>query len=314
MKGERTALGGRNHADGPLVVVFGASGISGGYVLRALRSAGLRTRATTHSDAGAKIIGDTADEVVRADLSDMETVRAALSGANAVYMIPPAMVDTETEFAVQVACAAEDKKIARLVYVSVLHPYTPGLHHHLRKAEAEAAIRNKSLTWTILQPAMYAQGVYRSYGGNSPGGRIPIPFNPDRLFSLVDLRELAKVGIKAITEKGHEYATYELSSTQGSMADMVRTIGRVRAVSLEPFRISTFDVALTRRLAARPPEALADWHAMNKNYDRYGFFGNNNVMRMLLGREPASFEDVVRSLASQHNDLPASVEGSAHAS
>ncbi|WP_439361560.1 SDR family oxidoreductase [Bradyrhizobium sp. DASA03007] len=288
----------RSHPDNRLVVVFGASGISGGYVLRALRAAGFRTRATTHTESGAKIIGCSADQVVHADLSNAETVRAALQGADAVYLIPPAMVSAETHYAITVARAAESERIRKLVYVSVLHPHTPGLRHHMRKAEAEAAIRSSSLSWTILQPAMYAQVVYRSYGGNSPAGQVSIPFNPDRLFALVDLRELAEVGVKSITERGHEHASYELSSTQGSMADMVRTIGRLRGVSLNPVQIPTFEVKLTPRLAARSPEGLADWHAMNEHYDRHGFLGNNNVMRMLLGREPATFETIARSLAS----------------
>ncbi|QOZ44719.1 hypothetical protein XH89_15475 [Bradyrhizobium sp. CCBAU 53340] len=288
----------RSHADNRLVVVFGASGISGGYVLRALRAAGFRTRATTHSDSGARVIGGSADQVVHADFSNVETIQAALKGADAVYLIPPAMVGAEAQYAIAVARAAENEKVRKFVYVSVLHPHTPGLRHHMRKAEAEAAIRSTSLSWTILQPAMFAQVVYRSYGGNSPAGRIPIPFNPDRLFSLVDLRELAEVGVKSIAERGHEYASYELSSTQGSMADMVRTIGRLRGLSLDPVQIRTFEVKLTPRLAARSPEGLADWHAMNEHYDRHGFLGNNNVMRMLLGREPATFETIARSLAS----------------
>jgi hypothetical protein len=35
---------------------------------------------------------------------------------------------------------------------------------------------------------------------------------------------------------------------------------------------------------------------MNRHYDRYGFLGNPNVLRMLLGRSPTSFRDYVLRL------------------
>ena len=36
---------------------------------------------------------------------------------------------------------------------------------------------------------------------------------------------------------------------------------------------------------------------MNSHYDQYGFRGNPNVLRWILGREPNTFENYVRRLA-----------------
>jgi len=47
------------------------------------------------------------------------------------------------------------------------------------------------------------------------------------------------------------------------------------------------------------PSASADMRAMWQEYDRHGLRGNSNVLRMLLGREPASFEQAAAVFAAR---------------
>jgi hypothetical protein len=42
------------------------------------------------------------------------------------------------------------------------------------------------------------------------------------------------------------------------------------------------------------PRALFDVKAMLDHYDAHGFVGNANILRMLLGREPLPFVDVMK--------------------
>ncbi|WP_329253412.1 hypothetical protein [Streptomyces canus] len=51
-------------------------------------------------------------------------------------------------FAIRALEAAEHAGARRFVYLFVLHPHTPGLRHHMRKANVEAAVRASELDWT----------------------------------------------------------------------------------------------------------------------------------------------------------------------
>jgi len=274
-------------------VVVGAAGQSGTLLLSALRPVNAHVRAVVHSVAGAeRAAAAGADEVVQAELANPASVRAAFEGVDAVYMIPPPFDPDEHTFAVTALRAAERAGATRFVYVSVLHPHTPALRHHLRKAEAEARVRESSLIWTILQPSMYAQQVYSTFG-SGPSGTVRVPFDPAASFSVIDLRDLSEIAVRVLTEAGHECATYELCGPRLTMAEMVRIAGRVRDVELEPVRVPPSDAPLPPPFA-KDPSAGADMRAMWEEYDRHGFRGNSNVLRMLLGREPTTFEEVAQ--------------------
>ena len=279
----------------PLVAVFGPSGMSGRYMLGALRKAGVRSRAVAHSDEGAAAIADQADEVVRADLANPPTLLAALEGVDAVYMIPPAMAFSETEFAQSALDAAEKAGARRFVYVSVVHPHLPPLYHHMRKAEAEVSVRHSKLEWTILQPGTYGQVACALFGGG-PAGEAKVPFNVDSPFCPLDLRELGEVGVKLLTESGHDSATYEVCGPRTTMGEMIRIIAKVRGVKLEPVAVKPADFPLPPKVLARGDRALSDMTAMWNYYNVHGLDGNSTIMRMLLGREPASFEQIARSV------------------
>jgi NAD(P)H dehydrogenase (quinone) len=281
---------------GAPIAVIGAAGISGLEVLRALKAAKLPVRAVVHSGAGAERASAAgADQVVQTELSEPESVARAVAGAAAVYMIPPSLHPDEDSFAIGAIRAAERAGVERFVYVSVLHPFTPAMAHHMRKGAVEVELRRSSLKWTILQPGMYAQVVCRMFG-SGPAGKALIPFNVDELFSVIDLRELAEVGVKALTEAGHEYAAYELCGTTLTMSEMVRVAGSVRGVRLQAESIPPLAAPVPPRLG---PSSAADLRAMFVEYDQHGLRGNNTVLRGLLGRSPASFAQTAKDTFGQ---------------
>lgn len=157
----------------PLLAVIGAAGLCGSYLLEAARQAPFRVRAVVHGPAGRERVAALgADEIVEADLAEPDAVRRAVQNADFVFMIPPAFHPEEDVFAIR----ALEAGARRFVYLSVLHPHTPGLRHHLRKANAEAAVRGSDLDWTILQPSMFAQIVLSTWG-RAPAGQVDVPFD-----------------------------------------------------------------------------------------------------------------------------------------
>ncbi|MEV5901130.1 NmrA family NAD(P)-binding protein [Streptomyces sp. NPDC052127] len=282
----------------PLIAVIGAAGLCGTYVLEAALRAPFRARAVVHGPAGRERVAALGvDDIVEADLEKPDTVREALKDADSVFMIPPAFHPEEDELAIRALQAAEHAGARRFVYLSVLHPHTPGLRHHLRKANAEAAVRASRLKWTILQPSMFAQIVLSTWG-RAPAGPVGVPFDVDNEFSFIDLRDLGEAGVEVLSGQGHDSATYELAGPALTLADAVRIAGRARGVALEARTVDRADAPLPPGVADSASRA-SDMRAMWQDYDRHGLRGNSNVLRMLLGREPASFEEAATAFAAR---------------
>jgi NAD(P)H dehydrogenase (quinone) len=273
------------------VAVLGAAGQTGRRVVRALARRGANVRAVVREARPAAEQPEAAD-VEAADLGDAAALTGALAGAGAVYHVPPAFSAQEVAFGANVIAAARAAGVRRVVYHSVLHAFTPSMPHHRRKAEVELALRESPLTWTVVQPAMYAQTPLQFL--DPARTQLTAPFDPDQPFTPVDLEDLAEAVATVLLDTGHDFATYELAGPEtvglaGMAAAMARVLGR--------------EVPLRRVPAAGAAGrtgAPADMRAMLEHYDAHGLVGNANILRMLLGREPTGFEDVMRrELAGQ---------------
>ncbi|MEH0421486.1 NmrA family NAD(P)-binding protein [Streptomyces sp. B21-083] len=273
------------------VVVAGGSGAAGRPLLRELLRRGLDVTAVTHSDEGATRLGAAGvPTVVHADLGDESALRAAFSGARAVYVIPPALHPHEDDLAINAVHAAAAAEVPRFVYHSVLQPYTPALRNHLRKSRVEAFLRDSELRWTILQPSIYAQVILGILARGGP--EVSVPFDPDAPLSVVDVADVAEVGAKVLTEDGHDYASYELCGPMTTLAEMVAVLAAHRHVELRPVPVPPSSAPLPPGALAEPLSA-ADMISTFAHYDAHGFRGNPAVLRFLLGRAPLDVAGVV---------------------
>jgi NAD(P)H dehydrogenase (quinone) len=273
------------------IAVIGAAGASGQHIVSALVGRAT-TRALVHSERGAaEALAAGADDTAVVELEHVGSVASALDGIDAVVMIPPALHSDENVLASNAMRAARDAGVGRFVYLSVLHPYTPTMAHHLRKAEAEAQLRHSQLEWTILQPAMFAQVIYAMFGSR-PTGPVVIPFDVEQRFASIDLVDLAEVAAKVLLEDGHEHASYALAGGAATMAEYVLTAGHLRGVELQP-QTGSPEGATLPPTVAEGSQSAADMRAMFGEYDQHGLHGNANVLTYLLGRAPHSFGEVV---------------------
>lgn len=273
------------------VALIGAAGPTGQALVKALARRGARVRALVHSEARKHAFPDLEDFAV-VELDDPASLSAGLRGAAVAHYIPPTYNAAEERFGANVIAAAIAAGVPRLVYHSVLHAPTPQMPHHLRKSRVELALRESSLAWTVVQPAMYVQTLYAFLSADrsalTPGFDVRRPFTP------VDIEELGEAVARILTEDGHAFATYELAGAERlSFEEMGRAIGR--AVG-KPLAVRAIDPALVAAQAAARgfgPQAIDELLLMMAHYDAHGLVGNGNVLRMILGREPISFAQAV---------------------
>lgn len=280
------------------VLLTGANGRTGRAVLQALAGRGARVRAFLRKpEQWGELAGLGAAEHALGDLADLQSLRAAVLGCDRVVHIGPPMHPDEVALTANVMAAARDGGAERFIYYSVLHPLRREVRHHRLKLEAEEALVESGVAYTILQPSRYMQHLKPIWREVVDHGVHAMPFRVDRPINVVDLEDLAEAAAIVATRDEHAYASYELAGpeplTQLQMAEILqRKLGRpveARAIPLE-------ELEKRARASGASEDRIAQMLVMNRHYDRHGMRGNPNVLAWLLAREPRRFEAYVERL------------------
>lgn len=264
------------------VAVSGAAGKTGSAVRRALGKAGADVVPLVHRPRGLE------GERV-ADLASANQIGDALDGVDALYLIAPNVHPDEPALLAPTLAACSERGV-RVVYHSVMHPYSPQMPHHLDKARVEDSLHRSDLSWTILQPASYADNALAPLQAIGDDGIWSVPYDVDRPFTPIALDDLAGIAARVLTEPGHEHATYEIAGPERiSTAQMADIAGKVTGRRIR--------ARTDRHHWRRGPGAALDTDARDRlermfdYYDAHGFCGGSAVATMLLRRTPRSFAD-----------------------
>ena len=277
------------------VLAIGATGQFAGLVVPALVSRGVDVRAFVHDPAKqgqAKDAG--AGEATVGDLRDLASVRAALDGVDGVFLIIPAFAPDTSALGTGIVAAAQEAGVRRVVFSGVYHP-SLALVNHASTRPVEEALYHSDLEFTILQPAMFMQGLLGGWQSAVADGVFVAPYSKDSTMTFVDYRDVAEAAALAFATDDLVNGTFELAAggmvtRTGLAALMSRYAGReVTARDIEPGDA-------VRQMPAGPmKDGLL---AMFGDYTAHGFRGGNSlILRTILGRAPRSLDDFFAELA-----------------
>jgi len=251
------------------VAVLAAGGKTARAVLAALDRRGVPARAATRQDA---------------DLDTGAGLAEALAGCAAVWLAAPNLHPDEPGLVARVLAAARVTGVPRIVYHSVAWPYAPSMPHHLAKAQAEDAVRRSGLSFTILQPCVYAQNLLPQLAS----GHLAVPYSLDARFAFVDLDDVAAATAAVLADgTTHDGATYELG---GPELLSVRDVARLAGVLAEEITPTVWAAGPGASLPAGVRQGLLSMFA---SYDRYGFPAGHAVLEMLIGRPATPLRDLL---------------------
>ncbi|WP_327092374.1 NAD(P)H-binding protein [Nonomuraea sp. NBC_01738] len=187
------------------ILVTGATGTVGSHVAKQLVEMGVETRALTRDPAKPYTVGD---------LTEPHSMRTALDGVDAVFLVWP--------FAGADGVSALLKVVAeharRVVYLS-----SAAVREHERQVEQE--IDRSGLEWTFLRPHVFAANALRWAEEIREEGTVHGPYGKAATAPIHE-RDLAAVAVRALTGDGHTGAAYELTGPELlSQSDQVRVIG-----------------------------------------------------------------------------------------
>jgi uncharacterized protein YbjT (DUF2867 family) len=160
------------------ILVFGGTGKQGGATARELLRRGRTVRALVRDpqSAGAQALADAGAVLVRGDLNDEASLRAAMDGVSGVFSVQtfrtPGGPDAEERQGKAVADAAADAGVAHFVYSSVGGAERDsGVPHFESKRNIEQHIEKLGLPATILRPVMFCD-VFHDIGPRLVDGQL----------------------------------------------------------------------------------------------------------------------------------------------
>jgi uncharacterized protein YbjT (DUF2867 family) len=280
-----------------MILVTGAAGKTGLAVLAALQQRSVKVRAfVRHDEQIAAVRAAGAAEVVVGDLLDADVWRLATTAVSAIYHICPNMHPQEVRIGQLMTAAARTIGNCRVIYHSVLHPQIRKMAHHWHKLKVESILFDSGLPCTIMQPAAYMQNLLAYWPSITNEGILPVPYPAQTCLSLVDLRDVAAVAAKLLTEPGHSYATYELVGTEPLSQTAVADIFSQqlnRPVEVQSIPLQTWENN-ARTAGNISEETIQMLTSMFAYYTQSGLTGNPQLLRFLLGRKPTSLATFIK--------------------
>ena len=189
------------------ILVTGATGNVGSAVIANLTSMGVSVRALVRNDTKARDLEDAGVEVAIGDLEKPETLDAAFMGVDKVFLLTAVGPNAVTQASNGIAAAkrAGGLYTVRLSAVKAA-PDSPTRIGRLH-AETEDELKASGLPYTILKPHFYMQNTLMAAETVASDGVFYMPFKDGNL-GIIDIRDIAAVAAKVLTQDGHEGKTY----------------------------------------------------------------------------------------------------------
>jgi uncharacterized protein YbjT (DUF2867 family) len=283
---------------GTSILVTGATGTVGSFLVRKLGAAGVPARALVRGREKAEAVEKLGLEAAIGDLSRPETLGPALAGVEKVFLLS-APEERQAELQNNLVRAAREAGVRHVVKLSAigvggeLDAIALGRVHR----ETEQEIERSGLAYTHLRPNGFMQNSFMFAGTIKSQGAFYAPYG-DAKVSYVDARDVAAVAFHALTGDGHEGKAYELTGPQAlsyrdQAVELSAALGReVRYVEVPPEAARAAMVGMGMR------EWIADALMELFNFYKDGRADHvSDAVREVTGRDPITFAQFAKDFA-----------------
>jgi uncharacterized protein YbjT (DUF2867 family) len=278
-------------------LVTGA-GVTGGEVLRCLANARRPARALVRSVASAESFQKLGIELVEGDFGQRDSWARALDGIAAVFNITvphPAAVDWNASF---LECARQSgvAHVVQLSGMNVSPSSTTAFHRQM--SQCDEALKASGLAYTILQPNVFHQNMLRMSEPIRTQGRFRSAVG-DAQISMIDVRDIAEVAIKALAEDGHARKVYVLTGPEPiTYFDVARFLSRAVGKPIEYEAIEE-EQAVGQMVRSGLPEAVARSRVgVHRSFSSGAFARVTSDVQQVLHRTPRSFSEFANDHAA----------------
>lgn len=280
-------------------ILVTGTGVTGGEVLRQLTDLGIAPRALVRDPTKADAFAGLGVELVKGDFGDPGSWERALAGIDAVFVITTVDAETEGRFGVFLEAAGK-AGVGHVVKLSGwrVSP-TSEARVHQAMGRMDDALKASGLRHTILRPNSFFQNMFMLAGPIRAHGRFQSAAGDARI-SMIDVRDIAAVAVKVLTENGHAGAVYDMSGPEiltyfDVAAALSRALGRtITYVPLDP------EVAINGMIEAGVPEPVARARVgVHASFANGVFTPTSDTVEAILGRPPLRFEQFAHDFADR---------------
>ncbi|HEY2701303.1 MAG TPA: NAD(P)H-binding protein [Pseudonocardiaceae bacterium] len=265
------------------ILVTGATGNVGAEVVDALLAGGHQVRALTRGDRPAALPADV--EAVGGDLNDPASLTDALTGAEALFLLP-GYADMAG-----IAATAKAAGVRGIVQLSGSSAGSADTGNAVTAYmnRSETAVRESGVAWTILRPFGFMSNTLRWLDQLRAGDVVSEPF-ANVPIAVIDPFDIAAVAVAALTSTAHDGKIYLLSGPESLLpADRLRILGAELGRDLTLDALSNEDARTT--MTAQMPVEYVDAF--------FSFYVDGTLddsqpqpaVQQILGRAPRTFTE-----------------------
>ncbi len=282
------------------ILVTGATGNVGSMLIPSLTNLGVDVRALTRDESKAQGLRDAGIEVVVGDLEKPDTLDAAFRGVDKVLLITPPNPNQviQTKNGIEAAKRAGNPFIVRLS-AGALKEQMPGVLPPIsgQHAETDPMLKASGLPYNIIRPHFFMQNTMMAAQSVASEGVVYMAFKDGKV-GMVDVRDVADVAVKVLTEDGHEGKTYTLTGPASiSFHDVAAGLSKALGKQVNYVDVP-IDAARQAMISMGLPEWIAD--AFGKYFEvfseGYGDFTTLDVEKV-TGHPARSYETFARDFA-----------------
>jgi len=271
------------------ILVTGATGNVGTEVVRGLQAAGLPFRVAAYDmDEAKKLFGEDAD-IVFFDFLNPETYQQTFADVKKMFLVrPPALSNVQRDIAPAI-WAAVGAGVEHVAFLSIQGVEKNRIVPHYK---IEQLLLQTGLEYTFLRCGFFMQNLSTTHKAEiRDDNEIALPVGKAKT-SFIDVRDIAAVAVRVLTEDGHENKSYTLTGSEA--LDYYQIADKLTAVLERPIRYTA-------------PSAFTFLRRQLKKGQKFGFalvvtglytitrFGNakhvSQDVPTILGRDPITFDE-----------------------
>ncbi|MBV9765522.1 MAG: SDR family oxidoreductase [Acidobacteriaceae bacterium] len=268
-----------------MILITGASGNVGKEVLKQIAQTGERIRAAFQSSS--KVTAPEGVEIAIVDFNQPDTLRAALKDVDRVFLVgpPTAELPALERKAVDVIAQLGVRRLVKLSAMGGREAIFPRQH-----AESEDYIVSSKVRYTFLRPNGFMQNIVHYNAATINTQNAFYGTEGDGRVSQIDIRNIAAVAVKVLTEDEHEGKAYTLTGPQAlnnvEVAQLLSdVIGReIRFINLPVVELK--NALLTGGVPDWSANALLD---LQRLYREGKAAVITSDVEQILGRKPTDF-------------------------
>jgi uncharacterized protein YbjT (DUF2867 family) len=286
------------------ILVTGATGTVGSLITQGLADAGAEVKALVRQP-GKRTFPAGVTEVV-ADLTDVPSMRAALSSVRTLFLLNAVTPDEVTQALIALNLAQE-AGIERIVYLSVIHAdkFT-NVPHFTGKHTVERMIESLDIPATILRPAYFMQNEGMVQKAIQDYGVYPMPIGAAGV-AMIDARDIADVAVAELLRRDRAPAALDRVTLDlvGPQALTGASVAKVWSSALGREVVYAGDdvAAFEGQMASFGPAWMTyDMRLMMAGIQKFGMQaaeGTVEQLQSILGRPLRTYENFVREATAQ---------------